>query len=133
MASLTNSVLLEIALPGAPDDYGEVTTAGNPAWEGVARGYLQQINRSMITGGSGSQQRTDMTLVQVMVFTILRTEGAPALAAAGDDVSGSTVLIRDHRVTPAVDRRFRVTAVENRFVGSYADNVRLELDDEQAA
>lgn len=131
--ALTNSFLLEISGPGVPDDYGEVTAAANASWVGAARGYLQEINRTITTGGSGSQQHTDLTPVRVTVFTVRRTEGAPAIEAVGDDARGSTVVIRDHRVTPPVDRRFRVTAMENRCIGSYADSVRLELDDEQAA
>lgn len=133
MSALHNSLLIEIAAAGAVDGYGDSTGDGTALWEGSARGYLREVDKAELTGGAGQESRSDATLTRVLVFSLLRSEAAPVLEAAGDDATGTTVVISDGRTTPAVDRRFRVVAIENSVAGSRVDSVRLELADERAA
>ena len=130
MTVLPNCVLLDVRLPGVPDDYGKVAAAGVVAWTGRLSGYLKRENRRTMTGTLTTGQQ--MTVVD---RDILYVQGAPyalASATAGDQQSASTVLVDDRRKNPSVQRRMRVVAVEDRAAGLPVDSVRVELDDQTA-
>jgi hypothetical protein len=123
---LENAALLAINLPGTPDSYGDVATAGASAWQGRASGYLKRIRRRVVSGG-------EVTVVNLDVFWTRDAAGSAIAEAAGDQADATTVLIEDRRTAIPVTRRFRVVGMEHRAAGTAVDNLRLELDDERAS
>lgn len=136
MSVVANAVLTEIKGPGTLTPNGDPASNGTVLWSGRANGYLKRQKKSAISGhgqAQGSALATGQHVtVNIDVFTILRSAGSPPLAIAGADWEACTVVIEDRRTSPAVTKRFRVNAAENRAAGTIADSVRLELEAESA-
>lgn len=119
MDDFDNAVLTQIAAPGPLDTNGDPGTPV-PVWTGRAPGYLKRVRRSVLA--NGVQVR-----INVDIFTILSSVGAPPLEVAGADWEAHTVVIDDMRTGTVVTRRFTVNGMENRVGGTIVDSLRLEL------
>lgn len=122
---LTNATLLKIENPDSAevDEYGE---SGEPVavWTGRADGYLERQDHQEISGG----QEVD---VEGITFRLLDDAGAPVLAEAGPNWSGSTIVLEDRRLDDVVTSRFSVIGMEHEANG-LLDSVLLTLDSETA-
>lgn len=122
---MTNAELVKITGPAGVDRYGDNTGTGATLWSGRAAGYLKRQRVTVVSGGVEVKVERD-------VFTLLHSAGVPVVEVAGPDHEATTVQIEDRRTPTVVVRTFTVVAMENRAVGSIADSVRLELDEETA-
>jgi len=118
---VANARLTEISGPGTTDRYGEQSAEGAAVWAGSVQGYLQR-GRSM-EARNGVQESIERD-----TFVILDAQAAPTESAivTGGPAEASVVTIEDRRVTPSVELRFRVHALEHEAFG-LLDHVRLEL------
>lgn len=119
-----NALLLEVAGPGTPDEYGDVATGGAATWTGRVPAHLIRERSRQVSGGA-------VVSVERDVLVVLGSHGAPVGAVPGDQAQATTVLVEDRRTQTPVTRRFRVIAAENRAAGTPADSLRLELADER--
>lgn len=120
--NLLNATLLDMTGAGSPDRSGDVTNEGAAVWSGRARGYLRRERRRAVTGGG-------MTLIEGDTLFVPTPARALLAAVPGDQSTGTTVLVEDHRGPTAVTRRFRVVGVQHSAAGTPVDSLRLELDD----
>lgn len=126
----TNATLTAINSAGTRDRHGDVADEGALKWSGTRNGYLTRRKRSISVGDPRSEGGKRRETVEVDVL-VLRGR-LPIAITAGDQATGDTIVVVDHRMGD-VEKRFRVVGVDLRAARTPVDSARLELADERAA